>query len=275
MTYLLSEEGRRAMRDVATRPVLFAFDFDGTLAPISPHRAAVKIPRSVMEWLLELSKRAPCAIVSGRALADLAARTNGAVPHLIGNHGIQSELAQTATLLWAKGICEGWVSQLAKATAQPLADLGVDVENKEYSLTLHYREASDPAQVRLVLLDRLEQLSPKPRVILGKFSLNLLPPGQHGKGTAILALMHHLRQSGIVFIGDDETDEEAFDLTEGLVMGVRVGRHSESRARFYIKQQSEIEEVLRFLVHRIDRTPESAGMKKQDADGSRNAANGR
>lgn len=275
MTYLLSEEGRRAMRDVATRPVLFAFDFDGTLAPISPHRAAVKIPRSVMEWLRELSKRAPCAIVSGRALADLAERTKGAVPHLIGNHGIESDLAQTATLLWAKGICKGWVSQLAKVTARPLVDLGVDVENKEYSLTLHYRAASDPAQVRLILLDRLEQLSPKPRLILGKFSLNLLPPGQHGKGIAVLALMYHLRQSGIVFIGDDETDEEAFGLTEGLVMGVRVGRQSESRARFYMKQQSEIEEVLRFLVHRIDRTPESAGGHKQDADASRNAANDR
>jgi trehalose 6-phosphate phosphatase len=40
-------------------------------------------------------------------------------------------------------------------------------------------------------------------------------------------------------------------------MGVRVGQQAESRAQYYLKHQSEIEDVIRFLVHRIDRTPES------------------
>ncbi|HLZ35477.1 MAG TPA: trehalose-phosphatase, partial [Nitrospira sp.] len=66
MIYLLSDEGRRAMSAVATRPILYAFDFDGTLAPISPDRNAVKISYSVSEWLKELARRAPCAVVSGR-----------------------------------------------------------------------------------------------------------------------------------------------------------------------------------------------------------------
>ena len=59
MTYLLSEEGRRALRALAEKPILYAFDFDGTLAPISPDRDAVKIPRSVSERLKELTRRRP------------------------------------------------------------------------------------------------------------------------------------------------------------------------------------------------------------------------
>ena len=88
MTYVLSEEGRRALRALTERPVLYAFDFDGTLAPISPDRDSVKVPSSVSEPLKELGARAPCAVISGRALADLAPRIDRAVPHLIGNHGL-------------------------------------------------------------------------------------------------------------------------------------------------------------------------------------------
>ena len=72
MTYLFSDEGRLALRALTNRPILYAFDFDGTLARISQDRDTVKLPRSMYEWLSELANRAPCAIVSGRALSDLA-----------------------------------------------------------------------------------------------------------------------------------------------------------------------------------------------------------
>jgi trehalose 6-phosphate phosphatase len=89
MTYVLSEEGRLALCALAANPtILYAFDFDGTLAPISPDRDTVTIANSMSEWLKELAKHVPCAVVSGRALADLAPRTGEAVPYLIGNHGI-------------------------------------------------------------------------------------------------------------------------------------------------------------------------------------------
>lgn len=256
MTYLLSEKGRQSLRALATRPILYAFDFDGTLAPISSDRDAVKIPPSVIEWLKELATRATCAVVSGRALADLASRINGAIPHLVGNHGIESPTATSDSLCTAERVCQEWKKTITTNLAQPLKDLGVEVEDKRYTMTLHYRAAAEPARVRMAVLLLLQQLSPAPRVILGQSSVNALPAGQGGKGPAVLALMVHLRQTGIFFIGDDETDEDVFGLTEGLTMGVRVGHHSESQARYYVKHQGEIEEVIRFLVHRIDRTPE-------------------
>jgi trehalose 6-phosphate phosphatase len=85
--------------------------------------------------------------------------------------------------------------------------------------------------------------------------------------------MIHLRRTGLFYIGDDETDEDVFELTEGLVMGVRVGRDAGSRAQFYLKHQGEIEKVLRFLVRRIDRTPESSDHGQRQTIGSRKSTN--
>jgi len=256
MIYLLSEEGRRALRDVASTPILYAFDFDGTLAPISPDRDAVTIPRSVYQWIKELSKRAPCAVVSGRALADLAPRIDGMVPHLIGNHGIESSLASRDSLHAAEEMCAAWKRALATRLADTLKSLGGEVEDKRYSLTVHYRAHAQESEVQLALLTLLERLTPVPHLIAGKSSVNALPPGQGGKGPAVLALMRHLRQTGLFFIGDDKTDETVFELTEDLAMSVRIGRQAESRARFYLNDQPEIEMVIRLLVSGIDRTPE-------------------
>lgn len=253
MTYLFSEEGRRALRALTEKPILYAFDFDGTLAPISPDRDAVKIPRSVSERLKELANRAPCAVVSGRALADLALRVDRAVPHLIGNHGLESPCTAPTTLIWAENVCAEWMKRVSTDFVQPLKNYGVEVENKRYTLTFHYRGADEPAKVRTALVLLLDQLTPTPRLIFGKASVNVLHPGQDGKGQAALALMHHLRKTGLFFIGDDETDEDVFELSEGLAMGVRVGPHERSQARYFINHQGEIEDILRFLIHCLDR----------------------
>ena len=70
----------------------------------------------------------------------------------------------------------------------------------------------------------------------------------------------------------DDTDEDVFGLTEGRAMGVRVGHHSESRAQYYVTQQGEMEEVIRFLVRRIDRTPESLDANDRDTRDRKKAA---
>ncbi len=253
MTYVFSEEGRRTLHALTEKPVLYAFDFDGTLAPISPDRDSVKISSSVHEPLQELGTRAPCAVISGRALADLAPRVDRAVPHLIGNHGLESPCTTPAALLSAEHVCAEWMKRVNTDFAEPLKHYGIEVEQKRYTLTFHYRGVSKPGKVRTALVLLLEQLTPAPRLIFGKASVNVLYPGQEGKGQAALALMKHLRQTHLFFIGDDDTDEDVFELSEGLAMGVRVGAHEKSRARYFIHHQGEIEEVLRFLIHCSDR----------------------
>lgn len=258
MIDLLSAEGRDALKTVAGRSVLYAFDFDGTLAGISSDRKNVTLSPAIYSWLHELATRAPCAVVSGRALSDLMPRVNGAAPYLIGNHGLESPLAPAETLNAAEQVCLGWMKQVDGDLAGPLKHAGVEVEHKRYTITFHCRRHDEPATVERTLGLLLNQLVPVPRLIVGIASVNALPPGSTTKGEAALALMFHLKREGLFFVGDDETDEDAFGLSEGLMMGVRIGRHPQSRAGYYLNHQTEIEDVIRFLVQCLDRTTEAA-----------------
>jgi trehalose 6-phosphate phosphatase len=257
--HALSDEGLRALRDAASQSLLYAFDFDGTLAPISNDRHSVTVDAGTLRWLGELAKRAPCAIVTGRALADVAFRVNGYVPHLIGNHGIESPLTSPSVLLDAERTCANWRHQLQSSLGS-LTALGVEVEDKRYTLTMHLRGARDPVEAAVIALTALRQLIPTPQLIEGKYSINALPPGQIGKGPATLALMNHLGRTGLFYIGDEATDESVFSLAQGVTMGVRVGRQEGSHAKFYLHDQAEVEELLRLLVESIGRSlphPES------------------
>ena len=75
MTYLFSREGRGALRDFIDCSTLFAFDLDGTLAPLVVDPTRIKIPDEIVEPLIRLNRMAPVALITGRARAD-------ADPHL-------------------------------------------------------------------------------------------------------------------------------------------------------------------------------------------------
>ena len=247
MIHALSDAGLRALRDAASQPLLYAFDFDGTLAPISNDRHSVTVPAGILRWLSELAKRASCAIVSGRALADVAFRVNGYIPHVIGNHGIESPLTSSNVLLDAERTCADWKQQM-RNSLHSLTALGVEIEDKRYTLTVHLRGARNPTEAAVNAIAALRQLTPMPELIEGKYSINALPPGQTGKGPATLALMRHLGRTGLFFMGDEATDESVFSLVQGVTMGVHVGRQENSHAKFYLQNQAEVEELLRVLV---------------------------
>ncbi|THJ19472.1 MAG: hypothetical protein CAF45_015995 [Nitrospira sp. CG24E] len=99
-----------------------------------PDRDAAKLSKSIHDWLSELAKRVPCAIVSGRARSDLIPRVNGAVPYLIGNHGLESPLTPPAALSLAENVCLAWMERVETDLAQALKAAGIEDENKRYSL---------------------------------------------------------------------------------------------------------------------------------------------
>jgi len=252
MMYLLSDEGRQAMKAAAAKRLLYAFDFDGTLAPLSPHRHSVKISRTVLEGLQALTKRAPCAVVSGRSLADLAPRIDGAAVHLIGNHGIEGPCSSAADLDMAEQACSQWKRELVVGLAQLPLMQGAEVEDKRYSLTVHLRRTMDPDRAAGEVCGLLQRLTPTPHIVMGTYSINVLPSGQEGKGVATVALMTQLGRNGLLYIGDEETDETVFAMPRGVVLGIRIGQSTNTHAKFYLKDQGEIEEVLRCLVRDLD-----------------------
>ncbi len=243
-TYLFSDTARTAMDLFIDRETLFAFDLDGTLAPIGPDPDAIGIPVTIQKEIITLGGIAQVAVITGRSRSDALQRLSVLPRYLIGNHG-------------AEGL-PGWESrtqefiQTVKAWQDQLVDWlsnqdqnGIFIENKGPTLSVHYRHTADTKTARLMILRAINRLVPQPRLISGIYIENLVPKGAPDKGFALTYLM---KQSGCpkgFFVGDDETDEDVFRLDNESIFTVRVGRKTGSLARFYLRNQQEINRLLR------------------------------
>jgi trehalose 6-phosphate phosphatase len=186
------------------------FDVDGVLAPIVPRPEDARVPDDTRAELRRLHERyALVACVSGRSGQD--ARRVVGVPELIyvGNHGL--ELAHGA---------EEWRGPLRSLLDQ------VDwpaLEDKGLTASLHYRGAGDEDAARA----ELETIAEQARAIglrarFGRKVLELLPPVDADKGTAVRALLEQSGTSRALYAGDDTTDLDGFAALDGLEAAVRI-----------------------------------------------------
>ena len=244
MQYLLNATGKRRLGRLAAGPApLYAFDFDGTLARIVRERHAATMTEPVRAALAELSGKAVTAIVSGRSLDDLRVRVNGVVPHMIGNHGMEGLHTSPHVMHQAKECSRAWIKQMERFH-RDLRRRAVSIEDKTYSLSMHFRESSAPHHAKELVLRVTAQLTPLPRLVLGKAVVNVIPPGTPHKGTALLELMRQLKCEAALYVGDDDTDEDVFSLPDERIITVRIGKKAASAARYYLKTQSEIVHLL-------------------------------
>jgi trehalose-6-phosphatase len=81
------------------------------------------------------------------------------------------------------------------------------------------------------------------RVVGGKQVVNRAPD----KGEALAAERDRLRCNWVLYVGDDENDEDAFAL-DGNIVPVRIGRKQRSHARYYLRTRAEIDQLLELLV---------------------------
>ncbi len=252
MQYLFTEAGKRRLSELARPSTLFAFDFDGTLSQIVRQHQEAQLAPLIRTQLVELGKVAPTAILSGRSLADLQARVDGAAAHLVGNHGLEGLGASSEALQRARDTCLAWMHQV-EARCMPLfTQIGVTVEDKTYSLAIHYRTARWKPAAKHAIRQLLPLLSPAPRVLPGKSVWNLLPPDAPHKGTALLALMTRLGCRAALYIGDDDTDEDVFALPDKRIVTVRIGLKRDSAAQFLLHRRSEITTLLQYLTNVCD-----------------------
>jgi trehalose 6-phosphate phosphatase len=254
MQHLLGRNGRRQLDQLARAHTLYAFDFDGTLARIVRNHQDAQLARPIRKGLVELGKRTCTAVISGRSVADLRVRVAGAVQHLIGNHGMEGLHAAQQVLRQARETCRAWKRQAENGFGAELSRAGATVEDKTYSLAFHYRTSGRKRTAREAVFMVLAQLSPAPRILLGKDIVNVIPGGAPHKGVALLELMHQLNCTAALYIGDDETDEDVFSLPDARIVTVRIGRKKTSAARFYLERQSEITALLQYLIKAHDKS---------------------
>lgn len=243
MKYLLGPKGLMDLRAWKTEKTLFAFDFDGTLSQIQKGRTEARIAPSTLRWLVDLSSQVPVAIISGRSLIDLKSRMPLAGAYFVGNHGLEGLAKWSVQRSRAKKTAKGWLAQFL----QKGFSSGVEIEDKGYSLSIHFRKAKNKEKVRRQILNRVKDLQPEPRVIGGKSVYNLVPQNSPHKGDALIELKRRAKAKRVFYIGDDDTDEDVFSLSSSSLMKVRVGMKRTSKADYYIKNQSEINRLLKSL----------------------------
>ena len=249
MIYAFSPEGVACLAAVlATRPLL-AFDIDGTLAPIVARPDEARLPDAVQRCLGELAERTDVAIITGRSVDD-ARRMLAVEPHyLVGNHGAEGIAAWKERSEGFARTVRAWHETLRGCDA--LAESGVTIEDKRYSLSLHYRRARDHDAARRAILDCLATLVPAPKVIDGKAVVNLLPPDAPDKGEALRALIAQGRAANVLYVGDDDTDETVFGLHLPSVLTLRVEPSAESAAALFLRDQSEVLTLMRHIARNM------------------------
>ncbi|MFO0775137.1 MAG: trehalose-phosphatase [Nitrospiraceae bacterium] len=265
MQDVLSPAGKTALRTFLAQPTLYAFDFDGTLSRIVRERDAARLAPSVRRWLDALAKLVPVAVISGRSLTDLSSRVGPDIPYLVGNHGLEGADTPPSVIVQAREICAVWKQQLAGIPLAELEQVGVSLEDKDYSLTLHYRLSPNKPRARQLLFETVARLTPAPRLILGKAVVNAMPAGVPHKGDAVLALLRRAKVEQALYVGDDDTDEDVFALTHERIFSIRVGVKQTSRAPWYVGAQADVTRLLTDLVQIHD--PELARTLAADLGG--------
>ena len=175
-------------------------DVDGTLAPIVPRPQDARVPEATRAELERLRGRyAVVACISGRTAED--ARRVVGVPGLeyVGVHGLELDPESER---W-----RGPLRQVLAAAGWP----GDETDDKGVSVSFHYRRAQDEGAARA----RLEEVAVQARAAglvprFGRKVLEIRPPVEADKGTAVRHLLSGRDLASALYAGDDTTDLDAF-----------------------------------------------------------------
>jgi trehalose 6-phosphate phosphatase len=203
--------------DLSDRAILL--DIDGTILDLAPSPRQVWVPTGLRRLLSRLGDLTggALALVSGRSINDIDLIFSPLQLAAIGVHGAEMRLSGDAEV-------QARVAPLSKALKRKLATVnelgpGILVEDKGYSLALHYRLAPEKGSAVLAAVGAICSMAPEEAVEIlpGKLVVDVKPAGIN-KGNAVAELMQHPPFVGRrpVFIGDDTTDVPVFRIIPEL-----------------------------------------------------------
>jgi trehalose 6-phosphate phosphatase len=185
-------------------------DVDGVLAPIVARPEDARVPAETRDVLRRLAGGyGLVACVTGRPTSVAREIVGVAELTYVGEHGLELEPD-----------ADGWAGRIHGFAADvPWPD----VEVKPLSVAFHYRTAPDEAVARA-------ELEPVAAAALdlgfrsrwGRMVLEVLPPVNASKGTAVRRLLESSGLRRALYAGDDTTDLDGFSALDGLEAAVRV-----------------------------------------------------
>jgi trehalose 6-phosphate phosphatase len=227
-------------------------DIDGTLLDLAPTSREVWVPPDLTNTLNRLLEKTSgaLALVSGRSLNDIDLIFAPELFPAVGGHGAEMRLSadSEAVATHAPPMDKELKRRLAAiAKLSP----GILLEDKGYSLALHYRLAphAEKAIYEAVSLIRADLPDAPIEVMPGKCVCEIKPSG-FNKASGVIELMGHQPFKGRrpVFIGDDITDESVFAIMPDFGgLAFSVGRRAQGVADHF-DEPREVREWLAGLV---------------------------
>jgi trehalose 6-phosphate phosphatase len=233
-------------------PAVF-LDYDGTLTPIVARPDLAVLLKPARDTLIRLASRWPVAILSGRDLSDVRSMVGIDGIAYAGSHGFDILLPDGRTQ--QRGA--EYVSALDAAEEELRRVVeergsGAWVERKRFAIAVHVRQVAElsvPELERAVA--EVAAGDPTLRITGGKKVFELRPATDWDKGVALRFLLGALGLEGAevlpIYVGDDETDEDAFRAVRGRGIGVVVAGAQEERRTAADLRLADPEEVSRFL----------------------------
>ena len=231
----------------ATPRLVVALDFDGTAAPFVLDPMAARAIPEIVAQVRRLSGLADTTVayVSGRSMDDLRVITehdDDSPVALAGSHGAQYWYPGVgATDAETDTAAEGTREELWEA-ARPIIERypGAELEPKTFGMGVHTRRATP--EVEKALFAEIDALAaarfPHWRRRAGHHVLEFSSRIE-GKDAAMTALRERFGATGILFAGDDVTDEDAMRVLTPDDLGVRVGE-GETAATLRVRDPQEI-----------------------------------
>lgn len=196
-------------------------DVDGTLAPITERADDARVPTDVSRILGRLSARLGIvACVSGRAAADAKRLVGVGGIVYAGAHGAELINPSTGEVERAPEL-EAWQEPIQEFVgsldAAELRRAGVRLEDKDFIQALHWRGAEHEEDAEQLVSDA--EAAARERgfeIHHGRKVIEIRPPIHFSKGIVVARLVKDSGVSSAAYVGDDNTDVDAFDALLGL-----------------------------------------------------------
>ena len=203
--------------DGADRLALF-LDVDGTLIDIAPTPGAVRVAEGLTGVLDDLGRRlgGALAILTGRPIRDIDQFFAPLNLVAAGVHGTEMRTAPHGPV----GLCAEPLDTTVLGAVRRLADMepGIIVEPKLTSVAVHHRLAPGAGPRLEAALETILADGPDHLILCRGRKVFEIVPRHISKGTALERMMHldAFRGRRPVMIGDDTSDQSAFDAAERL-----------------------------------------------------------
>jgi trehalose 6-phosphate phosphatase len=213
------------LRSVLRRsPFALFTDADGTISPLAATPQDAKLSLRARSLLGALSRRCHVVVISGRTLVDVRRLVGLRNVTYVGSHGL-------ATYIDGRDELDPAVRPYVRYAQQAMAELaplrrvdGILFEEKLTGVAIHYRLTRNAEQARADIMRAIAAAGSAAHfdLIEGVKVVELRPRLGINKGTSVRALVNRLRLEGLLYVGDDLTDVEAFEAIRDLRRGPNV-----------------------------------------------------